>query len=47
MSLQWKELDKKVSMASIPNGIDFYVEEVNRPSIGERFYKASVIDHNC
>jgi hypothetical protein len=46
MSLQWRELDKKVSMAELPDGIDFYVEEVDRLGTRERYYEASVMDHN-
>jgi hypothetical protein len=47
MALQWRKLDKKLSTAELPNGIDFYVEEAEHPATGERFYEASVMDHNC
>ena len=47
MSLQWRKLDKKLSTAELPNRIDLYIEEIDRPATVERFYEISVIDHNC
>jgi hypothetical protein len=46
MSLQWRELDKKLSTAESSDGMDVYVEEVDRPATGELFYEASVMDHS-